>query len=138
MQLTQEFLQILQQKLKVGTRGNIHLNAIGKRTKTKVDLSQLALIDDSYSRRFLEMLLTKGNFSFPIKMSGKTSTELSALSKKLDKIHSGVKSIDQEKGLNTFGFGYPLLVRKAKDNKLIIATLVIWTLKIRITVSSET
>src|SRR5690606_30705739 len=41
-------------------------------------------------------------------------------------------AIESEKGINTFGFGFPILARRDKaDNKLTVAPVLIWSLRIK-------
>jgi len=76
-----DFLEVLSKKLKTGNKRSIHLNALPSRYATRLDITnlnvlnqnnqnQLNLLDNnkesSFAEYFLEELLTKSNFNFPI------------------------------------------------------------------------
>ena len=142
MKLTHKFLEALQQKLKVGNRNSVHLNAISRTMKYRFDLNRLAHIQPSYPSIFLEELFSKSNFTFPIKIKDSLPNahpqNLSEITKGLDELCSRAKDIKGEKGINSFGFGYPLLVRKDSDNKIIVAPLLIWNLRIETSKKMDT
>lgn len=139
MKLTREFLTVLQQRLKVGNRRGVHLNAIPARSRFKFDLNKLSVINDELPTEFLNELLSNSKFNFEINFKGvdfnlmndKEKVSLSDVAKRLNSLEHEVKDIELENGINTFGFGYPLLVRRdLKDNKITVAPLFIWSLRL--------
>lgn len=139
MELTKDFLKILQQRLKVGNLKGVHLNAIPGRSRYKFDIYRLSQIHQGMPDSFVETLLGNTSFKFKINFEQVDLNILSeAEQKKLNDVASGLnnllyqtKDIELEHGINSFGFGYPLLVRRnEKDNSLVVAPLVIWSLKI--------
>ncbi len=142
MKLTHKFLEALQQRLKVGNRNSVHLNAISKTMKYRFDINRLAHIQPSYPNNFLEELFSKSSFTFPIKLKDALPNtipqKLSDIAKGLNELCSQAKDIKGERGINSFGFGYPLLVRKDSDNKIIVAPLLIWKLRIETSKKMDT
>lgn len=135
MKLTHKFLEALQQKLKVGNRNSVYLNAISKKSKSRFDLNRLQDIENSIPQNFLNELFSKSSFSFQITFKDANSStnrqKLPDIAKGLDALINLAKDVEGEKGINPFGFGYPLLIRKNSDNKIIVAPLLIWTLRIQ-------
>jgi len=58
MKLTKKLLDELQNRLKVGSRRGVHLNAIPARSKYKFDLTRLSYIDENLPNNFINTLLT--------------------------------------------------------------------------------
>jgi hypothetical protein len=50
----------------------------------------------------------------------------------IENLINQTEAIESEKGINTFGFGFPILVRRDQsDNKLTVAPILIWSLRIK-------
>lgn len=59
-------------------------------------------------------------------------TQLVRITKAFENLINQTEAIESEKGINTFGFGFPTLVRRDKaDNKLTVAPVLIWSLRIK-------
>ena len=59
-------------------------------------------------------------------------TQLVRITKAFENLINQTEAIESEKGINTFGFGYPILARRDKaDNKLTVAPVLIWSLRIK-------
>ncbi len=134
------FLKALRDKLKGGNSRSIHLNALPGRLVTRLDLAGLDEIETGLARQFLDTLLTKAVFEFKLSfdafdlntISDEQQKRLGQLSKRLNSICNENEDNFKEHGIKTFGFGYPLLIKRSKtDNtKLIKAPLFIWPLEI--------
>ena len=60
------------------------------------------------------------------------SISLGKITKSFENLINQTDAIESEKGINTFGFGFPILVRRDQsDNKLTVAPILIWSLRIR-------
>ena len=58
--------------------------------------------------------------------------QLVKITKSFENLINQTDAIESEKGINTFGFGFPLLVRRDQsDKKLTVAPILIWSLKIK-------
>lgn len=141
MELSTKLLTELQRRLKVGNRRGVHLNAIPAKSRYKFDLSRLAQIDPDLPSNFIEALLTKLPLAFSISWKNIASdlgllleedqAQLVKITKSLENLINQTEAIEQEKGVNTFGFGFPILARRDRDNKLTIAPILIWSLRIK-------
>lgn len=142
MQLSKKLLSELQRRLKVGNRKGVHLNAIPGRSAYKFDISRLAKIHEDMPREFISALLSSSSLKFKITWKNNVSdlaalfeedqTQLVQISRALDNLINQSDAVESEKGINTFGFGYPLIIRRDNvDGKLIVAPILIWSLRIR-------
>lgn len=149
MQISEKLLKELQNRLKTGNRRGVHLNAIPGRSRYKVDLSRLADISENLPTEFISTLLDEKSFKFPVTWRGNITdlhnypeekqVRLVKLSRAINNLINQVNAIESEKGTNTFGFGYPILLRKDKsDGKLVAAPILIWSLHIKRSRESET
>lgn len=149
MQLSDKLILELQKRLKIGNRRGVHLNAIPSHSKYKFDLNRLSLIDENLPNNFIKDLLSQQPLKF--KISGKESAsdintlfeeeqlQLVKISKAFENLVNQTEAIESEKGINTFGFGFPILVRRDKaDNKLTVAPILIWSLRIKRTREAQT
>ncbi|MDR3712069.1 MAG: hypothetical protein P4L51_04580 [Puia sp.] len=133
------FLQTLQNKLRGGNARSIHLNALPGRLAARLDLKQLDLIREGLAGEFIHSLLNEANFTFPISFNSIDLNQLSTdhqkkllvLAKRLDAIVVDNDDYYKEHGMNTFAFGYPILIKRStKDpTKVIKAPLFIWPLE---------
>lgn len=58
--------------------------------------------------------------------------QLVKTTKSFENLINQTEAIESEKGINTFGFGFPLLVRRDQsDNELTVAPILIWSLRIK-------
>jgi len=142
MEVTKKLLSELQNRLKVGNRRGVHLNAIPARSRYKFDLNRLAHVDKNLPNNFIDALLTKRPLKFKVSWK-KSISDLSLILKEdqnqlvkiansFENLINQTETIESEKGINTFGFGFPLLVRRDKaDNKLTVAPILIWSLRIK-------
>lgn len=134
------FLKALRDKLKGGTTRSIHLNALPGRFATRLDLGALNHIQPDLATRFLDALFTKSNFDFPIgfdsidfnKISADDNKKLGLISKRLNSLTIENEDNYKEHGIKTFGFGFPILVKRLKQDpsKTIKAPVFIWQLDI--------
>jgi hypothetical protein len=127
------------EKLKVGDGRNIHVNAMPN-SVSKIDIFDFANIEASLHLLFLKNLLTKITFDFNFSLSAKIIESknieekkvLRELSRKLNYVY--YQNIDEyeEHGIKTFGFGYPLLIKKDKlSGKIIKSPIFIWYLDLK-------
>lgn len=134
------FIKKLLEKLKVGNTRSIHLNALPGRSKTRLDLFQLSEIEKDLPEKFIDILLNKEAFSLEIsyekidlgELEESEKTSLTLLSKKLNNIVIENDDNFLEFWIKNFGFGYPILIKRDKNDptKLIKAPLFIWDLDI--------
>jgi len=153
--MNKQFITYLGNKLKTGNLRSIHLNALPGRYLTRLDLTDLDLIAgktdeaqlfeskvDCLSEDFLfQKLLSKKRFQFKLHFGKVPFSNLDAgAKKKFDKLARRLNAIYNqnednylEHGIRTFGFGYPILVKRSKKdpNKIIKAPLLIWNLDIQ-------
>lgn len=142
MQLTEKFLTELQSRLKIGNRRGVHLNAIPSNSRYKFDLNRLSHIDNNLPDNFIKALLSEHPLKFRISwkenvpdlnsLFEEEQTQLVRITKGFENLINQTEAIESEKGINTFGFGYPILARRDKaDNKLTVAPVLIWSLRIK-------
>jgi hypothetical protein len=142
MQLSKKLLSELQRRLKVGNRKGVHLNAIPGRSAYKFDVSRLAKIQENMPRDFVNALLSNNALKFKITWKNNVpdlsalfeedQAQLVQISRALENLINQSDAVESEKGINTLGFGYPLLVRRdMADGKITVAPIMIWSLRIR-------
>ena len=142
MEISQNLIEELQNRLKVGNRRGVHLNAVPGRSRYKFDITRLRHIDESLPDKFVDELLTKLPLKFKVSWKDNVpdlnslfeedQTQLVRITKALENLINQTNAIESEKGINTFGFGFPIIVRRdQKDNKLTVAPLLIWSLRIK-------
>ncbi len=141
MKLSKSFLQELQKRLKIGNRRSTHLNALPKKSNYKLDFSTISVIEEQLPQDFLNILLSKTEFNFEISWQNKNIDLFNIDEKELKKIEridkvftslqNQVQTIKEERGVDTFGFGYPLFIRRGRDKNLIVAPLIIWKLELK-------
>lgn len=134
------FLKALRDKLKGGNIRSIHLNVLPGRYANRLDLYSLESIKLGTSQTFLQNLLTKAAFEFNISfdeidltiISLEEQKKIGILAKRLNSLHFENEDYYKEHGTKTFGFGYPIIVKRSKKDlsKLIKAPLFIWPLEI--------
>ena len=137
-----QFLKLLKQKLTTGNRRSIHLNALPGRSVTRLDTGDLKVLHPEMDKKFLDTLLNQGHFNFKLSYNNPENhisnlhedeqKLLSMLSKRLNTLTYENNDNYLETGVKPFGFGYPLLIKKDRQNpsKTIKAPLIIWRLDI--------
>lgn len=142
MLLTKKLLSQLQNRLKVGNRRGVHLNAIPGRSRYKFDLNRLSNLDDKLPQDFINALLSEQTLKFRVSwkenvpdlnsLFREDQAQLVKITKSFENLINQTEAIESEKGINTFGFGFPLLIRRDQaDNKLTVAPILIWSLRIK-------
>ncbi len=142
MELTEKLLNELQRRLKIGNRRGVHLNAIPANSRYKFDLNRLSHIDKNLPDSFIKSLLSEQPLKFRISWKDNVpdlntlfeedQTQLVRITKSFENLINQTEAIESEKGINTFGFGFPILVRRDQsDNKLTVAPILIWSLRIK-------
>ncbi|MBK8482795.1 MAG: DUF4011 domain-containing protein [Saprospiraceae bacterium] len=142
MNLTRKLLTELQKKLKIGNRRSVHLNAIPANSRYKFDLNRLAYIEKNLPNNFLNCLLTVQPLRFKISwmdnvpdlnlLFEEDQIQLIKISKAFEILINQTEAIESEKGINTFGLGFPIIIRRdQQDNKLTVAPILIWSLRIK-------
>jgi transcription elongation GreA/GreB family factor/very-short-patch-repair endonuclease len=140
--LTERLLSELQRRLKIGNRRGVHLNAIPANSRYKFDLKRLSHISKTLPDNFIKSLLSEQPLKFRVSWKDNVpdlnslfeeeQTQLIKITKAFENLINQTETIESEKGINTFGFGFPILVRRDKaDNKLTVAPVLIWSLKIK-------
>jgi len=134
------FVNKILEKLKVGNSRSIHLNAIPGNLKTRLDLYDLANVEQNMPKNFIDTILNKDIFSFQIsydkinlgKLNDEEKNKLQRISTRLNNIVIENDDSFLEFGLKNFGFGYPLLIKRDRKDpeKIIKAPLIIWHLDI--------
>lgn len=142
MELTEKLLTELQRRLKIGNRRGVHLNAIPANSRYKFDLNRLSHIDKNLPDSFIKALLSELPLKFRISWKDNVpdlnslfeedQSQLVRITKAFENLINQTDAIESEKGINTFGFGFPILARRDKaDNKLTVAPILIWSLRIK-------
>jgi len=142
MELTEKLLTELQRRLKIGNRRGVHLNAIPANSRYKFDFKRLSHIDRNLPDDFITKLLTELPLRFRISWKDNVpdlnslfvddQTQLVKITKAFENLINQTEVIESEKGINTFGFGFPILARRDRaDNKLTVAPILIWSLRIK-------
>jgi superfamily I DNA and/or RNA helicase/very-short-patch-repair endonuclease len=137
----QKFIKTLRQKLTVGNARSVHLNSLPGRYATRLDLSNLSSVKENLPDDFIKTLLSKPNFNFEISLSHLDTSKLNEddrikvnlLAKRLNSLYYENNDNFLEFGIQTFGFGFPLLIRRDKQTNasIIAAPLLIWNLDIQ-------
>ena len=136
-----EFLNILKEKLSKGDKRSIHLNALPRNSATRIDITELNLIDKNFSEKFLQKLFTNSKFKIDITFDSnfdfnvldeKTQLKTQKAIRRLKSIGKQNRDYFLEHGIEPFGFGFPIIYKRDKsDPKSIIkAPLIIWSLLI--------
>lgn len=142
MELTEKLLTELRRRLKIGNRRGVHLNAIPANSRYKFDLNRLSHIDKNLPDNFVKALLSELPLKFRISWKDNVpdlnslfeedQSQLVRITKAFENLINQTDAIESEKGINTFGFGFPILARRDKaDNKLTVAPILIWSLRIK-------
>lgn len=135
-----EFLKKLKQKSKTGNLGSIHLNVLPGRFATRLDLASLNDASKNLAENFIQSLLNQSKFKFdislqdidPNKFGENQRQKLGLISKRLNSIVYENTDNYLEHGIKTFGFGYPVLIKRYRSDpsKVIKVPILIWSLDI--------
>ena len=98
--------------------------------------------DKKLPNNFIQHLLTDQPLKFRISWKNNVpdlnslfeedQIQLVRITKAFENIINQTEAIESEKGINTFGFGFPILIRRDQaDNKLTVAPILIWSLRIK-------
>jgi superfamily I DNA and/or RNA helicase/transcription elongation GreA/GreB family factor/very-short-patch-repair endonuclease len=142
MELTKTLLYELQRRLKIGNRRGVHLNAIPANSRYKFDLNRLSQIDKNLPDNFIKSLLSELPLKFKISWKNNVpdftslfeedKTQLVKITKAFENLINQTEAIESEKGINTFGFGFPVLIRRdLVGGKLTVAPVLIWSLRFK-------
>ncbi|WP_316849049.1 AAA domain-containing protein [Pedobacter agri] len=142
MQLTNKLITELQKRLKVGNRRGVHLDGVPGSSRYKFDLHRLTYIDQNLPANFISALMSEAAMRFKISWKNNVpdlnslfeedQTQLVRITKSFENLINQTDAIESEKGINTFGFGFPLLIRRDQaDNKLTLAPVFIWSLRVK-------
>ncbi|MCZ2478209.1 hypothetical protein G9H58_09040 [Aquirufa antheringensis] len=142
MKISKSLLAGLQKRLKVGNKRGVHLNGIPGNSRYKFDLGRLSYLNEDLPNNFINQLLTEVPLKFRISWKDITTdvntifeedkSQLVAITKSIENLINQTEAIEQEKGINTFGFGFPMILRRDQaDNTLTVAPLLIWSLRIK-------
>lgn len=142
--ISNELLEKLKEKLNVGNLRSIQLNCIPGKSATRLDLSDIEIIDENLPNDFVDELLNHNNkFSFDISFdnldlnigseSEAKEKKLGLLSKRLNRLTNYNKEDLQEYGYESFGFGFPIITYRPQEapDKVIKAPLFIWHLSVK-------
>lgn len=134
-------IQRLRQKLSYGNRRSIHLNALPGNLLTRLDAIGLDQLQAGLSDRFLAQLLDQTTFELTLAFKppvGKSLHELTPdeqkalqhTARRLDGLVYDNRDHYLTYGTETFGFGFPLLLRRdtQQPDKIIKAPVFIWQL----------
>lgn len=132
-----KFIETLKKKLTHGNARSILLNALPGRRATRLPLTDLDVINNGLSSLFLEKLTSEEKFEVNFSISFASADEdrqklLSKINKRLHAIKYEHDDNVKEIGVETFGFGYPLIIKRKKNDvkKFLVAPLFIWKLDI--------
>ena len=142
MKISKSLLAGLQKRLKVGNKRGVHLNGIPGNSRYKFDLGRLSYLNEDLPNNFINQLLTEVPLKFRISWKDiatdvntifeEDKSQLVAITKSIENLINQTEAIEQEKGINTFGFGFPMILRRDQaDNTLTVAPLLIWSLRIK-------
>lgn len=139
MSLNTNFLKALRSKLQGDTARSIYLNCLPGRMASRLDLHDLEVIQRNTGKSFLELLLTETSFTYDITLPevGELGNDdmrkfVTQLQKRLSSMSIENEDQFKETGVHSFGFGYPILVRRSSVNpeKILKAPVFIWSLDI--------
>lgn len=149
MTLNRTFLSILKKKLSYGSTRSVLLNCIPGRLISRLALNDFDIAQTGSAQTFLDTLLNEKSFTFTLPIAFNTITETMSeaeqealvkangektkLEKRLASLQYDHDDFEKEYGVQTFGFGFPLIVRRNPNDltKMIVAPLFIWPLQIK-------
>lgn len=134
------FHQQLLQKLQLGNRNSVHLNALPQNSFRKLDLWDLSTIKENLHNEIIQEIIEKEECKFTIELKLDVSDKrnenfnlLQDIKKKLDNLYNDEQDIYKDKGFHTFALGFPTIIKRDKSNpeKLIKAPIFIFKLNIQ-------
>jgi len=109
MEIKKKLLIELQNRLKVGTRRGVHLNAIPGRSRYKFDLTRLSHIDSNLPNNFINSLLSEQPLRFKISWKDNVpdlntlfeddQIQLVKITKSFENLINQTEAIESEKGI---------------------------------------
>lgn len=135
------FLKLLKEKLAHGNKKSIHLNVLPQRSATRLDLLDLNWIRKDIAEKFIKSLLAKKQFKLELSldedldinsMDEKTQKKILVTIRRLKSICKQNIDYNLEHGIQPFGFGFPIVYKRDKNDpkNIIKAPLLIWSLEI--------
>ena len=125
-----DFLNLLSEKLNVGSMRSIYLSAMPGRYRARMDLSELDKINSNFSKVFFENLFSKDTFNVKIKLTNDEKNE--AVERKIQYLFNENMNMFREEGISSFALGYPILVKQNNKTKSVMKSpLFIWKLDIK-------
>ena len=122
-------LNLLVEKLNVGSMRSIYLSAMPGRYRARMDLSDFDKINPDFSKIFFENLFTKKDFSMKIRMTNEEKNQ--SVERKIQYLFNENMNILREEGVNSLALGYPILVKQNNKTKSVMKSpLFIWKLDI--------
>jgi superfamily I DNA and/or RNA helicase/very-short-patch-repair endonuclease len=147
--ISKSFLEILKKKLSFGSTRSILLNCIPGRAASRLGLNDLDLVKQGLSLEFINKLTSAHDFDFKFSIKfdvakkddsteiqqekEKQNSKKQKLERRLTNIKYDHDDILKEQGVETFGLGFPLLVRRNPNDitKVIVSPIFIWHLDIK-------
>jgi hypothetical protein len=128
------FLENLGQRLKTGSRRSIYLNALPGRLMTRMDAADFEQLQEGLASAFLNSLLKSPKSQTILRFEPQKLLlpDIQRMMRRLNSISIENKDYYEEHGVETFSFGFPILLRRdSKDPKKIIkAPMFIWSLSL--------
>ncbi len=138
MNTNKQFVEALLQKLSVGSTRSVLLNALPKKLLSRVALSDFRYLKEKMPVDFVNTITSEQQFSFKFttdvkKTEDEKELKVAMIAKRLAAIKYDHDDYLKEHGVATFGFGYPILVRKnpKDEKKYIVAPVFIFPLDIK-------
>lgn len=138
MKLTRTFAELIRQKLTIGNSQSILLHAIPGKLASRMALTDLDAIKSATSFQFLQLLTRQKTFNCKITINffARTPDEqnkLTKIGKRLSSIKFDYDDHIKEHGVETFGFGFPILVHPHPNDatKVLAAPVFIFPLDIK-------
>lgn len=146
---SKKFLEILKKKLSYGSTRSILINCIPGKLASRLAINDLNIIKDGIAEDFINQLTTLSDFDFKFSIKydsennklldfAKNLNELSNSKKvKIEKRISSIKYDNddhmKEHGVETFGFGFPIIVRRNPSDitKVIASPIFIFPLGLK-------
>ncbi len=123
------FLNLLSEKLNVGSMRSIYLNALPGRYKARMDITDLNKISEGFSERFFENLLSQKSFSIRIKLTNEEKNQ--PYERKIQYLFHENMNTFREEGISSFALGYPLIIKQNNKTKSVMKSpLFVWKLNI--------
>ncbi len=144
MGLNKSFAEVLLQKLTIGNSRSILLNALPGRLATRLALTDLETVKRGLAAQFLTALTSQKSFNFKFTIdlayrSDELLRKLARVGKRLAAMKYDHDDYVKEHGIETFGFGFPIVFRRnPRDNtKFIAAPIFIFPLQIKQSYNKE-